>query len=129
MENRDFFADFHVYVYEDFYREFFDAVEKSADGVTVKKKTVQLLQQLSDTPVPILCKGAFFEKLSDYRDLYMIRIQTETLDLRLLFIAGEDGRIRLVAFEEYEGKHASNYEKYSPLAVKRTRPMPTGVDK
>ncbi len=126
MKREDFFAGFHVVVYEDFYREFFDFVEKSPEGAYVKKRIVQLLQQLSTTPVSILCKGDCFEKLSDYRDLYIIRIQTQTLNLRILFINAEDGRVHLAAFEEYAGKHASNYETYSPLAVKRTKPTPGG---
>ncbi len=126
MKNEDFFADFHVVVYEDFYSDFFDFVEKPAEGAYVKKKTVQLLQQLSNTPVSILCKGENFEKLSDYRDLYIIRIQTQTLNLRILFIMEENGEVDMVAFEEYAGKHANNYEKYSPLAVKRAKPAPGG---
>ena len=129
MKNKDLFADCHVRVYEDFYNDFFDFTDRSAERAYVKKKTVQLLRQLSDTPVRILCRGEHFVKLSDYRDLYLIRIQTKTLNLRMLFIAEEDGQASLVAFEEYAGKLASNYEKYSPLAVKRAKPLQPGGDK
>lgn len=129
MNSRDIFADCRVHVNEDFYQEFFAFVDRSAEQAYVKRKTVQLLTQLSDTPVRILCRSGYFEKLSDYRDLYLIRIQTATLNLRMLFIEEEDGRVCLVAFEEYAGKFASNYEKYSPLAVKRTRPFRKGTDK
>ena len=129
LDIRDIFAGCRVHINEDFYRDFFAFADRSAEQDYVKKKTVQLLMQLSETPVQILCKGGSFEKLSDYRDLYLIRIETMTLNLRMLFIAEEDGQAYLVAFEEYAGKFASNYEKYSPLAVKRTRPFRKGAGK
>ncbi len=120
MRNHELFQKDNIYATPEFWEEFDDFFQQSANRARNKVKFLALLSMLSETKsISNLCKSDNFEKLTDTSlSLYVMKIKTKD-NLRIIFSYNRDGSILLLLFAEKSGKRRTDYSGAIPKAIKR----------
>lgn len=111
-----------IETHREFFAEFHNIVDSSADKEALLRKFTFCLGLLNDLPRSDLYKsGKHFEKLKGYTNLYAMRIPTQSCNLRILYSYLPNGKILLHAFDKKGGKKDTDYEGHIPIAVLRLK--------
>jgi len=112
-------SDEHLILHDECWREIKKLVFGTGQEVPfLKKLTRRIDKLLREGNSAIGTEG--IEKLSNASDLYSMHVDTQTLNIRILFAFRSRGtQLLLLAFHEREGKKSTDYSNKIPLAQQR----------